>query len=132
MAKILQVNPELGQIPFRSRPALILACRQRPGYHFRGRGLSPLRFGSCFYLFGLLLWLLVGGLSRPAAAVTPEEVVNQVQKRYEATQAFKAGFRQEARLKSGGGEERASGELFFQKPSRMRWDYQDRKPRKNR
>lgn len=93
---------------------------------FLARGLKLRRLGGWPLSLGLLLLgLVVWGLPRPAAALTAEEVVSQVQKRYEATQAFKAGFRQEARLKSGGGEERASGELFFQKPSRMRWEYQE-------
>lgn len=74
----------------------------------------------------LLVSLLAGqpAASR-AAALTPEEVVNRVQKKYEATLAFKADFRQEARLKTGGGEESATGILYFQKPSQMRWEYRE-------
>ena len=57
-------------------------------------------------------------------AVTPEQVVTQVQKQYDSTGVFKTRFRQESRLKSQGAGDSADGLLYFKKPSQMRWEYQ--------
>lgn len=72
----------------------------------------------------LLALILVLGSPGPGWAVSPAEVVAQVQKQYEATGVFKTRFRQESRLKSQGAGDSAQGILYFQKPSRMRWEYQ--------
>lgn len=70
--------------------------------------------------------LLVLGLGQTgtAGAITPEEVVTQVQKQYDTTGVFKTRFHQESKLKSQGGGDTAEGILYFKKPSQMRWDYQ--------
>ena len=57
-------------------------------------------------------------------ALTPEEIVTQVQKQYDKTGVFKTRFRQESKLKSQGAGDTAEGVLYFKKPSQMRWDYQ--------
>lgn len=69
----------------------------------------------------LLFFFLLGTL--PAAALTPDEVVTQVQKKYDATGAFKAHFRQEAHLKTTGTMDTAEGWVYFKKPCQMRWQY---------
>jgi outer membrane lipoprotein carrier protein len=77
--------------------------------------------------WGIILLLALGVTLGPAGqgwAVTPEEVVKQVQKQYDTTGVFKTRFRQEAKLKSQALGDTAEGVLYFKKPSQMRWDYQ--------
>jgi outer membrane lipoprotein carrier protein len=74
-----------------------------------------------------ILLLAIGltyGLVCQGWAITPEEVVTQVQKQYDSTGVFKTRFRQESKLKSQSGGDTAEGLLYFKKPSQMRWDYQ--------
>ncbi|AEB10235.1 LolA family protein [Desulfobacca acetoxidans] len=72
----------------------------------------------------LLVWGFCLGPAGPAVAVSPEEIITQVQKKYDATGMFKTRFRQESQLKTAGAPDTAEGWLFFKKPSRMRWQYQ--------
>ena len=58
-------------------------------------------------------------------APTPQEVVNRVQAQYDKSSAFKAHFRQESRMQGANQGEKAEGMLFFQKPCRMRWQYEN-------
>ena len=77
------------------------------------------------YLIIMLLALGLGlGQVGQGWAVTPEQVVTQVQKQYDSTGVFKTRFRQESRLKSQGAGDSADGLLYFKKPSQMRWEYQ--------
>lgn len=89
------------------------------------RESSKIRARKLGVLILLVVFIWAGLPSRDALALSPEEVVSRIQKKYEATKAFKADFRQEARLKTGGEEESAAGTLYFQKPSQMRWDYRE-------
>ena len=58
------------------------------------------------------------------AAADPAEIMAKVQEKYDQAGSFKTWFRQET-LQAGTGQgERASGVMFFQKPSRMRWQYE--------
>jgi outer membrane lipoprotein carrier protein len=57
-------------------------------------------------------------------APTPEEVVRRVQEQYDKSGAFKARFLQESRLQAATLGEKAEGLLYFQKPCRMRWQYE--------
>jgi outer membrane lipoprotein carrier protein len=59
------------------------------------------------------------------SAPTPEEVVNRVQAQYDRAGGFKAHFRQESRMQAASQGEKAEGQLYFQKPSRMRWLYEN-------
>ena len=76
-------------------------------------------------LLGLLALLFSLGPQDPAGAATPQEVMSKVQARYDKTGGFKARFRQESRLKAVNHTETAEGWLFFQKPCRMRWQYEN-------
>ena len=58
-------------------------------------------------------------------APTPEEVVSRVQEQYDKSGGFKARFRQESRMQTANQGERAEGVLYFQKPCRMRWQYEN-------
>jgi outer membrane lipoprotein carrier protein len=76
---------------------------------------------------GMIVFLALGlGLGQVSQgwAITPEEVITQVQKQYDSTGVFKTRFRQESKLKSQAAGDSAEGLLYFKKPSQMRWDYQ--------
>lgn len=79
-----------------------------------------------FSRFGLPMALLVFILapgSGFAAVPTPEEVITQLQARYDKSSGFKAWFRQESRLKGATQGDMAEGWMHFQKPLMMRWEY---------
>ncbi|MBI4644556.1 MAG: outer membrane lipoprotein carrier protein LolA [Deltaproteobacteria bacterium] len=58
-------------------------------------------------------------------APSPEEVVSRVQAQYDKSGGFKARFRQESRMQAATQGEKAEGLLYFQKPCRMRWQYEN-------
>jgi outer membrane lipoprotein carrier protein len=72
----------------------------------------------------LLLAVFFLGLPGLAGALTPEEVMSRVQGQYEKSEAFQARFRQESNLKAASQSDSAAGWMYFQKPSRMRWQYE--------
>lgn len=63
-------------------------------------------------------------LPSPLLAQAPDAVVARVQAVYDRPGGFKAWFRQETRQKGQAQGERAEGWMYFQKPSRMRWQYE--------
>jgi outer membrane lipoprotein carrier protein len=76
-----------------------------------------------------ILWwwsalVLVLSLASPAMALSPEEVMTRVQAQYEKSKAFQSRFRQESKLKAANQTDSAAGWLYFQKPCRMRWQYE--------
>lgn len=77
---------------------------------------------------GLVIFGLVGMMWwSPAASQTatnPAEIMAKVQEKYDQAGSFKTGFRQETRQQGAGQGDIASGVMFFQKPSRMRWQYE--------
>lgn len=58
-------------------------------------------------------------------APSPQEVMARVQTKYDQAGAFKARFRQESRLKAANQADMAEGWMYFQKPCRMRWQYEN-------
>jgi outer membrane lipoprotein carrier protein len=72
---------------------------------------------------GALVLVFLGLGPQPGGAVTPEEVIAKVQGQYDRAGGFKAYFRQESRLKAVSQGEMAEGRMYFQKPCRMRWQY---------
>ncbi len=77
--------------------------------------------------FGLTALFLLGLLAAgpgPAWGLTPEEVITKLQQQYDRTGAFQAHFRQESKLPGESGAEAAEGQVYFQKPTRMRWLYE--------
>jgi outer membrane lipoprotein carrier protein len=79
--------------------------------------------GKALAVVLLMLGLGLGQIT-PGLAITPAEVVTQVQRQYDSTGVFKTHFRQESKLKSQSTGDTAEGLLYFKKPSQMRWDYQ--------
>jgi outer membrane lipoprotein carrier protein len=76
----------------------------------------------------LTLVLVAQAWSAPSPrALDPSEVMARVQKNYDEAGSFKTWFKQETRQPEARHGDTASGVVYFQQPSRMRWDYQ--KPR---
>ncbi len=75
-------------------------------------------------LLGLTLIFWTASILPASTAPDPAEIMSQVQKKYERAGSFKTRFRQETRPAGAVQGERASGVMFFQKPSRMRWQYE--------
>jgi outer membrane lipoprotein carrier protein len=73
-----------------------------------------------------LLAALPAGGARAAGAGDGEALFAKVSAKYAAVQTLSAKFRQEVPLPNLGVVRKASGEVRFARPSRMRWDY--RKP----
>jgi outer membrane lipoprotein carrier protein len=60
----------------------------------------------------------------PNACPDPETIVRKLQERYDTTRTFKAGVRQEMKVKSLDVSDVSEGTVVFKKPGRMRWDFQ--------
>lgn len=75
-------------------------------------------------VLGVLLWPGRPGYSQETAAPEPELVIARVQEHYDQPGAFKTWFRQETRQKGATQAEVAEGWMYFQKPCRMRWQYE--------
>ena len=75
-------------------------------------------------LWLLPVFLLALGALLPAWALTPEEVMTRVQAQYDKSGAFQSRFKQESSLKASGQSDSAEGWMYFQKPCRMRWQYE--------
>ncbi len=64
-------------------------------------------------------------LFTPAAAVESiDEIVGQLQNNYQTVNSYAAKFKQEAKIKAYPITQESSGELFFKKPGKIRWNYQ--------
>lgn len=77
-----------------------------------------------FWLFLLPLVIAAASPVAGAGVTGPEEVMKQVQAQYNKSGTFEARFEQESRLKAMQETDRASGTMYFRRPSRMRWDYE--------
>lgn len=81
-------------------------------------------------LSGLTLAL---GLTVPAAqssvpeSQNAEAIVDRLQKNYDATSDFVADFRQETEVKTLNRKLKASGKLYFKRPGKMLWRYEEPK-----
>jgi len=81
-----------------------------------------------FYQIGVFWTVLVLILAlgaQPSAALTPQEVVARIQAQYDKSGGFKAWFRQESRLKGATQGDMAEGWMYFKKPLKMRWQYEN-------
>lgn len=77
------------------------------------------------YAVVLTLALLVWSWpAKSQPAPDPSEVMAKVQQKYDQAGSFKTWFRQETRAPGASQGDKASGVMYFQKPSRMRWEYQ--------
>jgi len=67
--------------------------------------------------------LLAGALAAQTSAVTPEEAVTNLEKALKAARTLRADFEQLHYSMSVSEPLREKGELLFEKPDRMRWEY---------
>jgi outer membrane lipoprotein carrier protein len=72
-----------------------------------------------FFVFAFFHLLSVQG----AFSSTGQEVLNEIQNRYEKTDDFEAGFIQEYIGKGMRQSNRGEGKVYFKKKGMMRWDY---------
>ncbi len=72
-----------------------------------------------FFVFTFFHLLLV----QTAFCTTGQEVLNEIQNRYEKTSDFEAGFIQEYIGKGMQQSNRGEGKVYFKKKGMMRWDY---------
>lgn len=85
---------------------------------------STLRLGC------LMAAIMVLGGSRPTAAGESNgavQIVDSLQKNYDATADFVADFRQETEVKTLNRSIKASGKLSFKRPGKMLWRYDEPK-----
>jgi len=59
----------------------------------------------------------------PAAADAVHDALDKLQTRYESTKTLEADFRQTVESPTLAGALKTSGKVAFEKPNRMRWDY---------
>lgn len=85
----------------------------------------------CSLVAGFVLAVtLLGGLQLGDAADggnDAEAIVDRLQKNYDSTVDFVADFRQETEVKTLNRSLKAAGELFFKRPGKMLWLYQEPK-----
>ena len=72
----------------------------------------------------LLLSFAPGGAAAAGPESAGEALLRRVGERYAAAQTLSAKFRQEIPLQNVGIVRKASGNVFFGRPLKMRWDYQ--------
>ncbi len=72
----------------------------------------------------VLALLLCSWLAAAQPTADPSEIMATVQEKYDQAGSFKTWFRQETRQQGAAQGDKASGVLYFQRPSRMRWQYQ--------
>uniref|UniRef100_A0A7C5ENF2 Outer membrane lipoprotein carrier protein LolA n=1 Tax=Desulfobacca acetoxidans TaxID=60893 RepID=A0A7C5ENF2_9BACT len=75
------------------------------------------------------LVLALGYTASPAPTqelpgLEPEKIIARVQEKYDKAGGFKTWFRQETRQKATTQGEQGEGWMYFQKPCRMRWQYE--------
>jgi outer membrane lipoprotein carrier protein len=76
-------------------------------------------------LVTLCLVMMLGAWTAAAqSADDPAGIMAKVQEKYDKAGGFKTWFSQETKAPGTGQGERASGVMFFQRPNRMRWQYE--------
>ena len=71
----------------------------------------------------LLLACVVLVAAAPARADALRDALDRLQHRYDDTKTLQADFRQEVESKTLAGTLKTKGKVAFEKPNRMRWDY---------
>lgn len=69
------------------------------------------------------LFLFLASVAQAGAGSGGDALLGRVAAKYAAARSLSASFRQEVPLQNVGIVRRASGKVYFQRPSRMRWDY---------
>jgi outer membrane lipoprotein carrier protein len=84
------------------------------GYRLPAKTWAPLTLALCIFASGV--W---AGASQPKV----DEVVRKLQARYDATKDFTADFTQAVEAATLGKALESSGQVFFKRPGRMRWEF---------
>ena len=71
--------------------------------------------------------IIVGAQSFATESRSADQIVDSLQKNYDATVDFVADFRQETEVKTLNRKLKASGKLYFKRPGKMLWRYEEPK-----
>ena len=71
--------------------------------------------------------MTAGAQSFAAESRSAEQIIDSLQKNYDATADFIADFRQETEVKTLNRKLKASGKLYFKRPGKMLWRYEEPK-----
>src|SRR5215510_4252543 len=86
--------------------------------------LERLKLKTAAKIFLLLILALTAGIQSFAAeSRSAEQIIDSLQKNYDATADFIADFRQETEVKTLNRGIKASGKLYFKRPGKMLWRY---------
>lgn len=77
--------------------------------------------------FTCILFFVSSPGAAAEAAKDVELVIESLQKRYESTADFVADFRQETEIQALNRRVKARGKLYFKRPGKMRWNYDEPK-----
>ena len=90
--------------------------------------LERLKLKTAAKIFLLLILALTAGIQSFAAeSRSAEQIIDSLQKNYDATADFIADFRQETEVKTLNRKLKASGKLYFKRPGKMLWRYEEPK-----
>jgi outer membrane lipoprotein carrier protein len=78
---------------------------------------------SRFVFAGSAMALATPGALAQVAALTAQQITQNVQKFYDAAATFRAQFKQEYLIRAQGQRKHGHGEVLFAKPGKMRWNY---------
>jgi len=92
--------------------------RRRPATGYR----LPAKTGALLTL-ALSLGLFAGGAWAGASQPKVGEVVRRLQARYDSTKDFTADFSEAVEAATLGKTLESSGQVFFKRPGRMRWEF---------
>ena len=83
--------------------------------------------GVCFLAFLAIVFFLCFGVTHAAEPKEEENVVANLQKSYDSIGDFVADFRQEQEVKTLNRKLKAAGKVYFKRPGRMLWHYDEPK-----
>ena len=89
--------------------------------------LGRLKPKTAAKILPLLLALTAGTQSFAAESRSADQIVDSLQRNYDATVDFIADFRQETEVKTLNRKLKASGKLYFKRPGKMLWRYEEPK-----
>src|SRR5262245_66532251 len=88
--------------------------------------LERLKLKTAAKIFLLLILAVTAGTQRFAAeGRSADQIVDSLQKNYDATIDFIADFRQQTEVKTLKRKLKASGKLYFKRPGKMLWRYEE-------
>ena len=90
--------------------------------------LESLKFRTSPKILSWLIFALAVTIANAQSFATEsrsaDQIVDSLQKNYDATVDFTADFRQETEVKTLNRKLKASGKLYFKRPGKMLWRYE--------